>query len=186
MIDGLSAGVIIIWFLSFLILFNYQTKFFENDNSYIFFLLIIFNLLIIFFFNLKKRYFLGDSGTLFLSYLFGLLLIKSTNENYSVGVDRYISAEQILILFLIPFLDMVRVMISRIIKNKNPFMGDRNHFHHYLLNFFKGKKLSIIIYFIYVILPIMTSILMTDIKLEIIIVFSVIIYLVTLKYLGNR
>ena len=60
-IDGLSAGVIIIWFLSFLILFNYQTKFFENDNSYIFFLLIIFNLLIIFFFNLKKRYFLGDS-----------------------------------------------------------------------------------------------------------------------------
>ena len=81
---------------------------------------------------------------------------------------------------------MVRVMISRIIKNKNPFIGDRNHFHHYLLNFFKGESLSIVIYFIYVILPIMTSILITDIKLELVIIFYVIIYLVTLKYLGNR
>ena len=49
-IDGLSTGVIIIWFLSFLILFNYQLIFFENDNSYIFFLIIIVNLIIIFFF----------------------------------------------------------------------------------------------------------------------------------------
>lgn len=185
-IDGLSIGIIIIWFVSFLLLFNYQLKFFENDNSYIFFLILILNLVIIFVFNLKKRYFLGDSGTLFLSYFFGLLLIKSTNENYLAGVNEYISAEQILIIFLIPFLDMLRVMISRIIKNKNPFLGDRNHFHHYLLNFLKKKNLVIFIYFIYVIVPIVISILIKDIKLEIIIVFSVIIYLISLKYLSSR
>ena len=181
--NGLSIGVIIIWFISYLILYDYQLKFFNYDRSKLYFLIIILNLLIVFFYNIKNVYFLGDSGTLFLSYLFGMLIIKSTNENYSVGVSSYISAEQILIIFFIPFVDMLRVMISRVISAKNPFSGDRNHFHHYILNFTKDKNLTICIYFIYVTLPIFLTIAFKNIKIELIIIASIIIYLITLNFI---
>jgi len=181
--NGLSIGVFIIWLISYLFLYDYQTVFFNHDESKLYFLIIIINLLIIFFYNIKNVYFLGDSGTLFLSYLFGLLIIKSTNENYSIGVSSFISAEQIIVLFFIPFIDMLRVMLSRIKNKKNPFEGDRNHFHHYILKFTKNKNLTILIYFIYVLIPIFLSINFKDIKIELIIIASTIIYFITLKFI---
>ena len=171
--------------ISFLIIYDYQLKFFSYDKSKLFFLIIILNLLTIFYFNIKNFYFLGDSGALFLSYLFGMLIIKSTNENYSVGVGTYVSAEQILVLFFIPFIDMLRLMISRIKNKKSPFEGDRNHFHHYILNFTKNKNLTIFIYFIYVIFPILLTIIFKNLKIELIIIASLLLYIISLKLIKN-
>ena len=184
-INGLSIGVMIIWFLSYLVLYNYQLEFFTNDNFRILLLIIIINLFIIFVYNIRNTYFLGDSGTLFLSYLFGMLIIKATNENYAVGVSTFISAEQLIILFFIPFVDMVRVMLSRIKNKKNPFYGDRNHLHHYILNYTNNKNLTILIYFFYVLVPIFLSIVFNNVKIEFIIILSLTAYLITLQFIKN-
>ena len=184
-INGLSIGVMIIWFLSYLVLYNYQLEFFTNDNFRILLLIIIINLFIIFIYNIRNTYFLGDSGTLFLSYLFGMLIIKATNENYAVGVSTFISAEQLIILFFIPFVDMVRVMMSRIKNKKNPFYGDRNHLHHYILNYTNNKNLTILIYFFYVLVPIFLSIVFNNVKIEFIIILSLTAYLITLQFIKN-
>ena len=184
-INGLSIGVMIIWFLSYLVLYNYQLEFFTNDSSRILLLIIIINLFIIFVYNIRNTYFLGDSGTLFLSYLFGMLIIKATNENYAVGVGTFISAEQLIILFFIPFVDMVRVMLSRIKNKKNPFYGDRNHLHHYILNYTNNKNLTILIYFFYVLVPIFLSIVFNNVKIEFIIILSLTAYLITLQFIKN-
>ena len=184
-INGLSIGVMIIWFLSYLVLYNYQLEFFTNDSSRILLLIIIINLFIIFVFNIRNTYFLGDSGTLFLSYFFGMLIIKATNENYLVGVSTFISAEQLIILFFIPFVDMIRVMLSRIKNKKNPFYGDRNHLHHYILNYTNNKNLTILIYFFYVLVPIFLSIVFNNVKIEFIIILSLTAYLITLKFIKN-
>ena len=109
-----------------------------------------------------------------------------TNENYSSGVGSYISAEQILILFLIPFVDMLRVMISRVISDKNPFSGDRNHFHHHILNYVNNKKTAIWIYFMFVLMPILLSLLLNNIKIEFIIIFSIVLYIFSVKYIYNK
>ena len=35
-------------------------------------------------------------------------------------------------LLFIPFVDMIRVFVSRLKNFKNPFSGDKNHYHHIL------------------------------------------------------
>jgi len=187
-INGLAIGVIIIWFVSYLVIFDYQFSIIDDSNSQIFFGIIILNLFFIFVWNVNGSYFLGDSGSLFLSYLFGMIIIKTINDNYSMQliINSFVSAEQILILFLIPFLDMLRVMLSRITNKKNPFSGDRNHFHHYILNFVSNKKYVIWIYFFYVISPIALSLIFKDTKIELIIIISTLFYLVSLKYISKN
>ena len=44
-INGLAIGVVIIWFLSFLVMFDYQFAFTKDSNAQIFFGIIILNLL---------------------------------------------------------------------------------------------------------------------------------------------
>ena len=40
------------------------------------------------------------------------------------------------LLLLLPGLDLLRLTFIRLLKNKNPFYGDRNHIHHLLTNRF--------------------------------------------------
>ena len=90
------------------------------------------------YFNFKNKIFLGNSGA---SLLGGYFVYKLISVNYFSQVDVF----QIISIFLIMGVDMVRIVITRLINRKNPFTRDLNHFHHMLLkktnNFF-----TIIIY----------------------------------------
>lgn len=79
-------------------------------------------------FNLRGLLFLGDAGTYGLSMLFGLLAIYT----YNVGFPR-LSADGVMLLFLIPVTDVLRLMVVRLAQRRSPFDSDRNHFHHILL-----------------------------------------------------
>ena len=57
-------------------------------------------------------------------------------------------SESIYIFMCIPGLDMFRLFIERILKNKNPFKGDNNHLHHILLRNVGFVKTTIIIQFL--------------------------------------
>ena len=115
--------------------------------------LIIFPLCILLFLNFfliyKGKYFIGNSGTLFLGVIISLITIKLYNNSILKNIT---AVEEIFILFAIPGFDMFRLFIERIINKKNPLLGDLKHLHHYLFFNYKLTK-SLAIYFSIICLP---------------------------------
>ncbi len=90
--------------------------------------------------NFKNKTFLGDSGSLLISFTIGYLFIKLYNLKYI----NY--ADEITLYMIIPGLDLIRLFVIRIANKKNPLSSDRNHLHHILLNKFSFKKTLFIIF----------------------------------------
>lgn len=79
-------------------------------------------------FNLRGRLFLGDAGSYSLSAIIGVLAIYV----YNTAPAGQLSADMIVLWFLIPVLDCARLIFTRVRRGQSPFQGDRNHLHHYL------------------------------------------------------
>lgn len=72
---------------------------------------------------------MGDSGSYLLGFLLASVSLLSTNsENNAIGILVPI------LLLILPIIDMFTVISSRIKRGKSPFLADRKHFHHRLLN----------------------------------------------------
>ena len=65
---------------------------------------------------------------------------------------NYLNPESILLLFLVPGVDMLRLFIVRIKSNKNPLIGDQNHLQHKLLKNFGNLK-AVVIYDLLILVP---------------------------------
>ncbi len=100
--------------------------------------------------NLKNYAFLGDSGSLLISFIIGYFFIKLYNLNYIEFAD------DITLFMLIPGLDLIRLFILRILKKRNPLSSDRNHLHHLLIKKYSLNKSLFIISFL-ISLPIILS-----------------------------
>lgn len=137
-INGLSSFIAIAWLLALLAIGN------SFHNELIFLILCIF---LNSFPILRGKYFIGDSGTLFIGSLISLITISIFNQNSDL-----ISYEQIFLIFMIPGLDLIRLIIIRTKNKKNPFLPDRKHLHHFLINKFSLNK-SICIYFCMMAIP---------------------------------
>jgi UDP-GlcNAc:undecaprenyl-phosphate GlcNAc-1-phosphate transferase len=137
-INGLAVGISIIW-LSFALLK-------ENSDLHVILIPLIFLLVLIFIFIYKEKFFLGDNGSLILSTFISLIVIYIYNQNLNNEFTK-LSAENFFILFMVPGIDMFRLFTERLLKKKDPFKGDRNHFHHILINRFCLKK-TLLIYFL--------------------------------------
>jgi UDP-GlcNAc:undecaprenyl-phosphate GlcNAc-1-phosphate transferase len=144
-VDGLCILISII-FLTWLI---YT---FQNTGSL--FIVIVISLIYILRLNIKKKIFLGDSGSLFLGCLIGLNIIL--NYNLEILKINY-SVENIFIVLMLPGLDMLRVFIIRIINKKNPFLPDTLHFHHLLLNRKIKLRNILTIFFVIILTPILIN-----------------------------
>ena len=139
-VNGLAHSISILWLIILIILFNLNITFY-------FIVLIIF---LSFILNYQGKYFLGNSGALFISSFIGLLVIYLYNSN--LNANNLLNVEKIILIFLIPGLDMLRLFILRISNNKSPFSGDLNHFHHYLVkNLYLHK--AIILYLFLILWP---------------------------------
>ena len=71
--------------------------------------------------------FMGDSGSLVLGFVIGLLVIKSAT---------YIHPVTVLFIIAVPLMDTIIVMIRRKRQGKSMFEADKTHLHHVLFNFF--------------------------------------------------
>lgn len=100
--------------------------------------------------NFKNQTFLGDSGSLLISFIISYLFIKLYNLNYIEFAD------EITLFMLIPGLDLIRLFILRILKKRNPLSSDRNHLHHLLIAKYPLNK-SLIIILLLIFLPIILS-----------------------------
>ena len=92
---------------------------------------------------LFPKSFLGDSGSMFLGFFIGWLLIFFTHPD-----NRNFHPVLAIWSLSIPAFDLLSVFTRRIIKNINPFKPDRRHIHHILLSAgFSDKKTLFIIIF---------------------------------------
>lgn len=128
--DGinLQQSIFILIFFSYLI--------FKNPNLEIVKLLLI-PLIFFIYLNSINKSFLGDSGTLFISYFLSMLVIREYYNNN-------ILISEILLLMILPGIDMLRLFVIRISNKKNPFYPDKLHIHHLLIKKFNLFETNLI------------------------------------------
>lgn len=142
MIDGIN-GILLLVFLTLCAMISFfMGNFILSD-----FILLILASALLLIANLKNIVFLGSSGNQILALIIALALIKNYNKNI------YVMAEDIFLLLIIPFIDLVRLFIIRSFRGLNPFIGDNNHYHHLLLIFYKKIYLVLIYYLFSIFVP---------------------------------
>ena len=175
MYDGINLQSAIYYsiILIYLILRN------QNNAFSMFCTLTLINLIFFSFYNYKQKIFLGDNGVYVFSFILSLLIIKT----YQIEAMNFY-VEEILIILFIPFIDALRLFFKRLIKNNNPFFGDRKHLHHILSKRFGLLKANLLL-----ILPLFFSLILisqTMINLLIILGLNFIMYVYLLKFTNNE
>jgi len=134
-IDGLAISIVSM----FLILFEFialdQTPF----NNLTIILLISFVPLFYFNYRNKNKVFLGDSGSLLLGSLVSIYVLYALSNEYIIK-PRF-DINKIIFVFSIlsyPIIDFTRIFFKRIIDGGSPFLADKNHIHHKLLNYYNS------------------------------------------------
>jgi UDP-GlcNAc:undecaprenyl-phosphate GlcNAc-1-phosphate transferase len=121
--NGIALGLCLFWIVTLILIGNVTNVFYTSVAISIFLVLIP---------NLLNKIFLGNSGVNFLSMLFSIILINLYNQNF-------IYFDQIILLVFLPSVDLIRVVVERLIKNKSPLNADQNHFHHLLCKIINSK-----------------------------------------------
>ena len=133
-------------------------------------------LIIFLYLNLRGKAFMGDSGIYGYSYIVGLIFILAYNGNL-------MKLEEIMLITLLPFLELLRLCFSRIIRGHSPFNGDKYHIHHMIINLHTLTKSNIIL----IILIIMPIIFYEIFELFYINIFMYIcIYFLVIKYYKKK
>lgn len=96
-----------------------------------------------------QKIFMGDTGSLTIGLLlsvFSMHICSTTSQTTVLGYNPLVAG---FVPLLLPCLDVLRVFGVRIFRGKNPFLGDRNHFHHKLLSVGLSKFGVSIVFVIY-------------------------------------
>ncbi|MRT26615.1 UDP-N-acetylglucosamine--undecaprenyl-phosphate N-acetylglucosaminephosphotransferase [Enterobacteriaceae bacterium RIT697] len=81
-------------------------------------------------FGKRLKVFMGDAGSTFLGFtIIWLVLIASQKK------EAAIAPVNVLWLLALPLMDMVSVTVGRLKNSNSPFLPDRTHFHHLLLDY---------------------------------------------------
>lgn len=83
----------------------------------------------------KAKIFMGDCGSLFLGFVLSVLSSRLIFESKSI-----LCTIASILVFRIPIYDASFSIIKRLIKRKNPFKADKEHFHHQLLKYGFSKE----------------------------------------------
>jgi len=129
-IDGLAIGMGI--FSSMVFCFSFIDA--QATNLAAFSLALIGGLSGLLVFNLsrKKKIFIGDTGSLLIGGILGYFALKFLNINGHENLNR--SAFMVLGILFVPVFDMLRVIGLRLIQKQSPFIADRKHIHHIILD----------------------------------------------------
>jgi UDP-GlcNAc:undecaprenyl-phosphate GlcNAc-1-phosphate transferase len=124
-LDGLAGGITLLTFLCIGYL-SYLNKFQAFEIMSVAMVGAIFGLL---------RYnthpatvFMGDAGSQLLGFVaicLSLALTRNSNQ---------LSFTLVLLILGIPLIDTLSVMVQRILKGRSPFVADKNHLHHKIMN----------------------------------------------------
>lgn len=88
----------------------------------------------------KARIFMGDAGAYTIGFIVSVLAIQFIELNkpseLAMAVGSFGSAVPAvtIAILIVPIFDTLRVIVIRLVQRKSPFMADRNHLHHRLLD----------------------------------------------------
>jgi len=135
-IDGLAGSIAIIAFSVF------GVYYYVNDNSFL--VLIIASMigaLVSFltwnFASSKRKMFMGDTGSLVIGFILAvnaLMIIAGQPVNPEPFFVPQNAVIFILTILVIPVLDTLRIIVIRLSNGQKPWVADRNHMHHLLLD----------------------------------------------------
>lgn len=133
-IDGLAAGTGILVNSVFAVLFMYM----QHYELAIVCLSLVGAVLGFLKFNISPaKVFMGDSGSLLIGLISVVMAFKFLEVSNGPQQDSLLTAQSslgiVLAILIGPIFDTLRIFIIRIIKGKSPFLGDRNHIHHRVL-----------------------------------------------------
>tara|TARA_R110002049_G_scaffold13509_2_gene58405 strand:+ start:48066 stop:49685 length:1620 start_codon:yes stop_codon:yes gene_type:complete len=139
-LDGLAGGEALLS-LSIIGLLAYES----NNLSVILIVLAIIGAVFGFlrFNTYPAKIFMGDTGSLYLGFILGLLSVALTYR-----VDSAYAKVLPLLLVGLPVLDTLMVMVIRLYHGKSPFNADRNHLHHRLLDHGYAHYQSVLIIYL--------------------------------------
>ncbi len=146
-IDGLAAG------LSFLALGGFLTCFIQYGLiSYCILIAGLMGVLVPYlYFNIygdperKKKIFMGDSGSLTLGFILGMLFVKFAMDNRGVMEFRRDGLMISITMLIVPLFDVVRVVLTRMYHRKPLFQADKNHLHHKWLRAGLGQHSTLLV-----------------------------------------
>ena len=86
-------------------------------------------------FNPSKKVFLGDTGALLLGSMTAFFIFYILDKDSYIITDSLISRPLLVILLIIyPLADTLRASLIRMYKGQSPFLADRVHLHHRLID----------------------------------------------------
>ncbi|MBT7320771.1 MAG: undecaprenyl/decaprenyl-phosphate alpha-N-acetylglucosaminyl 1-phosphate transferase [Flavobacteriaceae bacterium] len=86
-------------------------------------------------FRASPKVFLGDTGSLLLGSIIAFFLLYMLGSNTSIITDSFISRPLLAVLLIFyPLVDTLRAILLRSYKRKSPFVADRIHLHHRLVD----------------------------------------------------
>ena len=141
-LDGLAISITIIFIASF------QFFAFLNPDFYYLSIIITTCLIPLYYFNFrnKNKVFLGDSGSYLLGGMVSVYVLYILSQDYIIkpqfDVHKILFVGSILIY---PIIDIIRIFVFRIYNGKSPFIADKNHLHHLILNYVKSHFLTVLI-----------------------------------------
>lgn len=130
-IDGLSASISLISLITFGFLLFSTNNYFSTCISFS----ICGAILAFLKYNKSPAVmYMGDAGALFIGLIISIFTLTFIKDSYLL--NNKITLNELSCCFSIvmyPVLDLIRLFIIRIRRNKNPFKGDKKHLHHLLL-----------------------------------------------------
>lgn len=128
-VDGID-GLALFEFIKFSLIIFFLTNSVSFSYNVILMIALIISLTLLYYnFRKKNKVFLGDSGSLFLGGVIAIVIISFINSpgnNYNV-------ISSVLVVYLYPIVDLVRIFCLRILNGQSPFIADKNHIHHVLI-----------------------------------------------------
>ena len=90
---------------------------------------------LIFNYKSEKKVFLGDFGSLLIGSVITYFIFSILHSENQVVTDNWVNRSLIAVLLLIyPLTDTLRVYILRAKSGNSPFLADRRHLHHKLID----------------------------------------------------
>jgi len=86
-------------------------------------------------FGLRKKTFMGDTGSLLLGFIITIFIISFNELNIDNSIPWAINAAPAVSfsIIIVPLFDTLRVFTERVLNKKSPFSADKRHVHHRIL-----------------------------------------------------
>lgn len=133
-IDGLCSGLATVALVTFGAWFYYA----QDYNWLILCISLTGSQLAFFYYNVfgkRNKIFMGDTGSLITGFIISLVAIHFSENTVDPVSPLFIRAAPAVAIgiIMVPFFDTLRVMTNRIVHGTSPFIPDKTHIHHYIL-----------------------------------------------------